>query len=228
MARGLSLVRTRGSRAGLDLAKIVTTARGMAPADLTMKAVANELGVDPKALNYHVADRESLLALVSTDAFSSNFATVDIGEDSSWQAACRIFAEGFAASLIETGLLVEHFRLGHSLAIGFLKPGEALLNKMSAAGFDEETAARLAHLLANICIGCARDVIITSRNGRVLAGNIRKALEASEAEEFETLSRLLEAGVPIDSGKQLDLGISLFLIGAEEHLRLTAPARAPA
>jgi AcrR family transcriptional regulator len=221
----ISPIRTRGARAGLDLTKIVRAARGMAPGDLTMKAVAGALGVDPKALNYHVADRESLLALVAADAFTANFVTVQIADDCNWQDACRIFAAGLAASLIETGLLVEHFRLGHSLAIGFLEPGERILAKMIAAGFGEETAARLSQLLANICIGYARDYVVASRDGRILAGNLHDAIEASDRQNFETLSRILKAGVAIDSETQLGLSIDVFLKGAEALLSLGAPRR---
>jgi TetR/AcrR family tetracycline transcriptional repressor len=218
MTHSISPARTRGSRAGLDLAKIVRTARGMAPGDLTMKAVAGALGVDPKALNYHVEDRESLLALVAADAFTANFATVRIADDCSWQEACRIFAAGFAASLIETSLLVEHFRLGHSLAAGFLEPGEIILKKMIEAGFGEETAARLSLLLGNICIGYARDYVIASRNGRILAGNLHDAIEACENQNFENLSRVIKAGIAIDSETQLGLGVDVFLKGAEALL----------
>jgi len=225
MTRSISPIRTRGARAGLDLAKIVRAARGLAPVNLTMKAVAAALGVDPKALNYHVENRESLLALVAADAFTANFATVRIPDDCSWQDACRIFAAGLAASLIETSQLVEHFRLGHSLATGFLEPGESILKKMIAAGFGEETAARLSLLLGNICIGYARDYVIASRDGRVLAENLHDAIEASNGQDFENLSRVLKAGVAIDSETQLGLSIDVFLRGAEAVLFRGTPGR---
>ena len=219
MARRIALTRSRGMRAGLDLETIVRTARLVAPGDLTMQSVAKALGVDRKALNYHVEDREGLLALVAKDAFSTNFATVRIPEDCSWQEACRIFAEGFAASLIETGLLVEHFRLGHSLAVGFLKAGETMLSKMISAGFDGETAARLIHMLGNICIGYAKDCVIASRGNRDLARNVRTAISYSGEDEFENTAALLAAGVPVDSKKQLELSLAVFLEGAQMRLR---------
>jgi TetR/AcrR family tetracycline transcriptional repressor len=214
MMRRSTSPRSRGMRAGLDLDMIVKTARLVPPVNLTMQAVATELGVDRKALSYYVEDRESLLALVATDAFSANFATVSIPPASSWQEACRFFAQGFAASLIQTGSLVEHFRLGHSLAVGFLQPGESILAKMIAAGFEGQMAARLVHLLSNICIAYAKDCVIAARGGRALAGSVRSAIASSEAHDFENISTILEAGVAIDSDEQLSLSITVFLEGA--------------
>ena len=46
----------------------------MDPQTLTMQAVADELGVDRKALNYHVTDREGLLRLVAAGRFEATFA----------------------------------------------------------------------------------------------------------------------------------------------------------
>ncbi|GIM93444.1 hypothetical protein [Paractinoplanes toevensis] len=46
-------------------------ARDMDPATLTMQAVAERLGVDRKALNYHVTDRDGLLELVAQETLSS-------------------------------------------------------------------------------------------------------------------------------------------------------------
>ncbi|GEB95603.1 hypothetical protein [Microbacterium lacticum] len=58
-----------------------------------MQEVANALGVDRKALNHHVTDRESLLELLAIDAFRTRFAEADVDLGDTWQDACRTYAE---------------------------------------------------------------------------------------------------------------------------------------
>lgn len=65
--------RSRGVRAGLDRRQIIDAARTLDPGAVTMQAVADVLGVDRKAVNHHVSDRETLLGLVAVDAFSEHF-----------------------------------------------------------------------------------------------------------------------------------------------------------
>lgn len=55
--------RRQGVKAGLDLSKILSAASSIPVEDLTMQAVADRLGVDRKAVNHHVSDRETLIRL---------------------------------------------------------------------------------------------------------------------------------------------------------------------
>jgi|HubBroStandDraft_3_1064219.scaffolds.fasta_scaffold12670_6 AcrR family transcriptional regulator len=60
--------RTRGRPARISRERIIAAARTIAPETLTMQKVADVLGVDPKALNYHVGDRDGLRQLVVSGA----------------------------------------------------------------------------------------------------------------------------------------------------------------
>ncbi|MFI7669437.1 hypothetical protein [Nocardia sp. NPDC049526] len=57
-----------------------------------MQAVADELGVDPKALNYYVGDRDGLRELVALDIFESELARVTLPVDRAWQDVAFLYA----------------------------------------------------------------------------------------------------------------------------------------
>ncbi len=211
--------RTRGKRAGLDLARIVQAARSLDPDALTMQAVADELGVDRKALNHHVTDREILLELVALDAFSANFTAVHIAANSQWQEACRTFARGFTDSLIAIGDLVNHFPVDTSLVARFMEPTEAVVEKLLEVGFDDETAVRSLVLLTNICMAYARDSIMRSHIGeRPRPLFLRRALSEATPQEFANLARIATSSIDTYDTKQLELSIEVFLRGTEALL----------
>lgn len=212
--------RGRGKRAGLDLAQIVEAARSLAPAAVTMQAVANELGVDRKALNYYVADRESLLKLVASDVFSASFAAVHIAAEDSWQEACRTYGKGLADSIIETGVLPEHVRINASRTKGFLPPAEAVLGKMISAGLSDETAARALALLSNICTGYASDAVAAARTSEYpLALRLQQALNDVHGQSLKHIERITASAIRTYNREQLELSIDIFIRGTESLLQ---------
>jgi AcrR family transcriptional regulator len=220
--------RSRGKRAGLDLARIVEAARSLDPGTLTMQAVADELGVDRKAVNHHVTDRDSLLELVALDSFTAGFAALPI--TGQWQEACRAYARGFTDSVIAIGVLAGHLRLGPAqgakgakgakgaqgaLATRFLAPTEAVLAKLIEAGLDDETAVRSLALLTNICLGYARDAIAFRNGERPRPSQLRSALHETDAGAFTNLARIAASPIDTYDERQLDLSIEVFLRGTE-------------
>lgn len=209
-----------GVRAGLTLPKIIEAARSLDPDVLTMQALADHLGVDRKALNHHVSDHGTLLALVAMDAFSTTFSAVRIANEVRWQDACRSYARGFTDSAIASGILADRIRLTDAYVTKVLEPTEAVLRTMVAAGFDDETAMRTLALLTNICLAYARDVVLASRS-RISPRSVilREALEHRDPTEFATLSRFAELTVSTYDQRQLELSIDVFIAGAEVQLR---------
>ncbi|MGW6117942.1 TetR/AcrR family transcriptional regulator C-terminal domain-containing protein [Nocardia sp. NPDC055165] len=218
-AEGVARPRARravGVRAGLNLPRILEAARSLDPDLVTMQAVADALGVDRKALNHHVSDRDTLLALVAMDAFSGTFSAVRIAEHARWQDACRAYARGFTNSVLAAGSLIEHLQLGDPYVTSVLEPSEAVLEKMVAAGFDDEAAMRSLSLLTNICLAHARDLVLASRSGVAPRPTIlRKALEERDPSEFETLTRIAGLSVTTYDDAQFDLGVETFILGTE-------------
>ena len=212
--------RAIGVRAGLNLTRILEAARSLDPDTLTMQALADELGVDRKALNHHIGDRETLLGLVAMETFTEAFTAVDIGAHTRWQEACRSYARGFTDSVITVGALADRIRLDDPYVTSMLEPTEAVLKKLVEADFSDATAMRLLAMLTNICLAYARDTVIAARSGvtprPVL---LRKALEQRDPAEFETLARIAVLPVSTYDRAQLELSIEIFVLGAEAILR---------
>jgi TetR/AcrR family tetracycline transcriptional repressor len=207
--------RARGKHAGLDLARIVEAARSLDPDTLTMKAVADQLGVDRKAIHHYVNDREALLGLLAVDTFSARFSAVQISAHSQWQEACRSYALGVTDSAIAVGVLTEHLLLDKLLATRFLDTTEAVLKKLIEAGFDDEAAVRSLAMLTNICVGYARDAGLAARNvERPRRSLLREALNERSPQVFENLARIAVSPVDTYDRRQLELSIEVFLRGA--------------
>lgn len=211
--------RAVGRKAGLTLQQIIEAARSLDPDELTMQALANRLGVDRKAINHHVSDRGTLTSLVAMDAFSSSFSAVEIGEDTSWQEACRSYAHGFADSAIATGPFAEYIQLTDPYVTTVLEPTEAVLAKMVDAGFDPETAMRSLSLLSNICLAYARDITLRQRTGVAPRAEILEgALESRDAEKLPTLATITELPVDTYDRRQLEISIQIHISGTESLL----------
>lgn len=202
--------RGRGARAGLDRDRILAAARGMDPRTLTMQAVADALGVDRKALNYHVRDRESLLEMLAIDALATRSAAIEVDDDDDWRAAARTWAIGVRDSIVATGALLSEIRFSTQRELAAVGPAEAVLEKLLAAGFDLETAARGMHLLSTIAIGFGRDLVMNAREGgHPQIAELRRALSVT-SEGFAELRRIVETGVDTYDDAQFEFDLAAF------------------
>ena len=216
--------RARGVKAGIDLAMILRAAQAIAPDTLTMQAVADELGVDRKAVNHHVSDRDTLLELVATEAFTARFASVRIPDDD-WREACRAFALGVAESAIAAGPLVARLRMSSSLLAILLESVDAVMRAFVEAGFDDETAARSIALLADIAVTHARDMVEAQRTGEGTRHTwLRAALDNHPGEKFLYADRLASSSIDTYDRRQLEYSVEVFLRGTEP-LRERSPGR---
>ncbi|GAA3912468.1 hypothetical protein [Microbacterium invictum] len=207
--------RGRGSRAGLDLDRIIAAAHGMDPETLTMQSLADALGVDRKALNHHVTDRQSLFELLALDAFRRRFGDAEVTLGTTWQDACRAYAHGMVESLLDIGAWSEHFRFTSQRDLTLVGPAEAVAERMLAAGYEPVTVSRSMHLLATICTGFARDAL----NGRRTGGHpqieeLRRALDDARG-EYDALRRLVDARVDNFGHEQLDFDLDAFITAIE-------------
>ncbi len=207
--------RTRGERAGIDLDAIVAAARGIAPDALTMQAVATELGVDRKALNHHVTDRERLLELLAIDAFRSRLDAEELDLGETWQDACRAYARNMTHSLIDTGQWLAYFRFTNPRDLAIAGPAEVIAERMLAAGFDQVTTSRAMHLLVTICRGFAQDAVLVARVGaHPQVEDLRGTLDL-ERDGFPALRALVDERVDNYGDAQLDFDLEAFIAAIE-------------
>ncbi len=210
--------RGRGSRAGLDLGQILEAARGLAPAQLTMQAVADALGVDRKALNHYVADRESLLELLAIEAFRVRFAAADVDLGQTWQDACRGYARAMVQSIVDSRAWLGYFRFTTPRDLAVVGPAEVVAERLLATGFDRVTVSRGMHLLVSICDGFARDAVAGgSADGHPQIEALRVAL-ASSRDEYAALRDLVDARVDNYGEAQFAFDLDAYIAAMERLL----------
>ncbi len=213
--------RQRGGPRRIRRADIVEAARTLPPEKMTMQAVADELGVDRKALNYHVVNREGLFRLVAADVFEENFRAVEIESETDWRGALRAWAEAVRAGTVATGALATYYRIDRD-DLTVLRPAEAVLASMSGAGFAAETAGRSLIFVTSFAMAAGRDAVLVALPGGHPQGTeLRRAFEENaDAEGYTSLRGLAAAGLntAADLDTQFAFEVDLFLGGLERSL----------
>ncbi len=221
--------RKRGGPLRINRDKIVEAARTLDPQTLTMQAVADELGVDRKALNYHVTDREGLLRLIAADvfegtcaeAFQTYFDARGVAPDDDWRAAVRTWAVTVRDSLVATGIVSNYFPLGAD-SVRVLEPAEFVLQQLLRAGFDLPTAGRALTGATRLAMGVGRDVLLAAQSGEhPQVPEVRRLLEeggdATPLEAFRGLAEL-EINSPRDIETQFEFELDVFVTGLQSRL----------
>jgi TetR/AcrR family tetracycline transcriptional repressor len=194
-----------------------------------MQAVANELGVDRKALNYHVTDRDGLLRLLAADVFESTFAegfqpyfdAAGLTADTDWKVAIRTWAVTVRDSMVAVGVASNFYRLS-SDNLAVFEPAEFVLQQMLRAGYDLATAGRGLAFVTHFAMAVGRDIIMERQLGEhPQAAEVRQMLARGDDKTgYEAFRGLvaLDINGPSDSNTQFDFEIRIFIDGMERRL----------
>ncbi|GAB3584665.1 TetR/AcrR family transcriptional regulator C-terminal domain-containing protein [Leifsonia lichenia] len=220
--------RKRGRPLQIDRSRILEVAKGLDPQTLTMQAVADELGVDRKAINYHVTDRDGLLRLVAADVFESRFAdtfTAEVlGSDGDWRATVRAWAMAIRDGMVATGVATMYYRIDTDNPAIF-EPVELVLRRLVEAGFGREVASRALIFVTRLAMGVGRDTVMEKQMGEHPQGpEVRRVLSEGAAQgDYEELRWLVSADLngPDDIDTQFAFELDFFIAGME-RLLLTA------
>lgn len=215
---GSGEARGRGRPARIDREQILEAARALGPENLTMQAVAERLGVNRKALNYHVRDREGLLELLLVDTLSSELGKSEIVLHGDWREVLRSFAVAIRESLVRTGEFYDSLHM--SAAIGLLTMAwvERVAEAMIDAGFDEQTAGHAVGFVAELTYVSARDAVLVARYGEhPQVPELRPLLEHVPKEELPILRRWL-AQPRAGSDEQFAFDLDILIAGLERRL----------
>ncbi|WP_030438000.1 TetR/AcrR family transcriptional regulator C-terminal domain-containing protein [Actinoplanes subtropicus] len=214
--------RRRGRPPRIDRARIVAVARTMDPSTLTMQAVAERLGVDRKALNYHVTDRDGLLELVAREALSDELAGFEPPAGASWPEVLRAFARQTRAGMVRTGAHFDHVRLPLGTGVRAMEPAEHLLRTLLDAGFEPSVAGRALSMLAELMYASARDAILIHRLGEhPQITELNRMLAEADPADLPAIRRLRESGEGMDD-EQFEFDLDVLIAGLEARL---APGR---
>lgn len=189
-----------------------------------MRAVAELLGVDRKALNYYVSDRGGLLELLAADAFSTEFARLDVTADPDWRVSLRAFARAVRQSLLRTGALVSYVRFeGAPTEPPTLRLTDDCLRVLMDAGLTPSDAGQTMYCLTHYASGVGRSEVLRARGGADLQfAETAKALESltDSAHDLPALRKVMDLGNPVAGGadQAFERGLDLFLAGIEAGL----------
>lgn len=188
---------------------------------LTMRSLADQVGVKPMTLYHHVANKDEVL----DGMIDLVFTEIDVPE-TSWKEAMRCRAQSARSALLR-----------HSWAIGLMQsrttPGaatlrhhDAVLGCLRAAGFSVAMAAHAFSALDAYIYGFVLQEVNLPFSGTAETHDVAgEMLEAFPADEYPhlvelTVGHVLQAGY--DYADEFAFGLDLILDGLE-HAMAAAP-----
>jgi AcrR family transcriptional regulator len=206
----------RGRPARINRQMIVDAARSLDREGLTLQAVADRLGVDRKALSYHLAGRQELIDLVATQTISQELGGLELPLE--WDAAIYSWAEATRRAMLREGSMA--LVIDHLPGAGILTSIDALLQRLLDAGFDEITAGRALYCLTGIVFSGARDTLLVERHGEhPTMAEIASILGDLPGDALPHLRRVPLARDPLRGAEdQSRFDIDLVVAGLQHHL----------
>jgi AcrR family transcriptional regulator len=186
---------------------------------LTMRRLADRLGVTVASLYRHVRDKDELLVLLA-DEISGRVPLVAAGVP--WQQALRGMAFGYRRVLLAHRDAARLLASTPPAGPQRLRHIEALLRVLLAAGFGGRDAAWAAYHFNNFVtesvadegrLAAAAEAAGTSRSE--LLAQVRAQLRALPAAEFPSLVRVADHVATDDAAGLFEVGLRLWLRGLE-------------
>ncbi|WP_338198731.1 TetR/AcrR family transcriptional regulator C-terminal domain-containing protein [Candidatus Nephthysia bennettiae] len=183
---------------------------------LTMRALAEELGIDPMTLYRYVQNREQLLDGIVEAALAELM--VESGPEGDWQQHLREYAYGFRRLALAHRQVFPLFvtrPLVSPLArrpLGSLKVIEALLEVFIQAGFNDECALYAYRAFSGFLFGHLlmelHEIVEQPEDPDEIVRLGLYRLPATEFPRLRTLTRQLASG---DPAAELDEGLTVLL-----------------
>ena len=140
-----------GRPRSIDRDKIIAAANHIGIEHLTMRAIAEHLGVTTQALYNHIGGRRELLTLMANDY--GELIELEPDDFASWQDWLRSFARSLTAHLAERPGLAGAVVTRGPTSPAALRFIDATISKMAADGFAEQTALRAYRAVLEIVVG---------------------------------------------------------------------------
>ena len=141
----------------LTLVQIVEAAQAVGLENLTMRAVANRLGVSTAVLYGYIAGRDELVSLAAARITDEVLVIHDTGQH--WSVYTAQTARMLYKVLTGPGQLVSHYLSGALGPEVEIDRAEAWLEKLTACGFSAEHASLIHRQVGEIVIGGAVTVL---------------------------------------------------------------------
>jgi AcrR family transcriptional regulator len=165
--------RRRLNRAEIIEASVEILDRGEL-SELSMRGLAERLGVTPMALYTHVADKDEILDELLDAALRRNAAPEPPPRSTSWRPWMERFATTLRDLLLQHPVLLDRYLRAPVGVPAALERMEAGLAVLVRAGFDDETAVEIFATVHTFTLGCTA-LEAARAHGRRPTGDLRLA-----------------------------------------------------
>lgn len=186
--------------------------------DLSMRKVADRLGVKPASLYYHVKDKEQLLQLLS-DKISSEMALPD--PSLPWKEQILRWGENFREALQAYRDGYELFNATIALGHSRLTQIEKLFAILADAGFPDNRISWMGSMLKNFVLGfVAEEARLASRSSQgametpeELSRRYEEFFSRLPEDEFPNMIRLAAHTTNTDWQEEFHFGLKVLIDG---------------
>ncbi len=123
-------------------------------ADLTMRRLGSELGVQPSALYHHFANKQALLAAVADEILQRGARPLP---DAGWEEQARASCHALRDACLAWRDGAEVVATARAFGLGGRAPYDELVGVLTGGGVDDELAATAARTLLHYVLGHAMD-----------------------------------------------------------------------
>jgi AcrR family transcriptional regulator len=186
---------------------------------VTMRAVAQRVGVSPMALYPHVAGKEALLDGMVDVLLAKLLPLVDsLPADADWWSRLSALARGFRALAIDHPSTFALLLSRPSVTPGAVRATDVVYGAVLEAGVPEVDVPRIERLISTFVIGFAASEV----NGRFSRGTLdprsrRAQLAPAEAPGHYRLAEYLDQPIDWDAEFEADLADLRALIELARH-----------
>jgi TetR/AcrR family transcriptional regulator, tetracycline repressor protein len=188
---------------------------------VTMRRLADELGVKAASLYNHVRDKDELLALMA-DSISAELPTFD--HTKPWREQAEGLAKGIRRVLKKHRDGARVMAATPPVGPNRLRAIEQLLDAITKAGFPRSTIPDIAFLTSSFIIGFVLDETMgqpsDGASARRRQQDARRWMKSLPAAEFPNLVSLADELVGSEADRRFELGIRALLDGFD-RLRAT-------
>ncbi len=192
---------------------IAEAAHELGLADLTLRAVADRLGVSVAGLYHHIEGKNDLLRLAAERAARRTSIPADRGQH--WALWLREWAHYNREAFISEPELLGQFLEGAISADTIADNADAILGLLVRQGFGIDEAQAAYALTVNCAIGAAVGAIREGRaaaEGRPIEVEYRRILSHRAADDLPNLRAMVETGPP-DRRDAFEDEIATVLVG---------------
>jgi AcrR family transcriptional regulator len=159
-------------------------------ADLTMRRLGTELGVQPSAIYHHVANKQTLLAAVADEILARGARPLP---DAGWEEQARAACHTLRNACLAWRDGAEVVAAARAFGLGGRAPYDELVGVLTAGGVPEELAATAARTLLHYVLGHAMDEQLQRQAGS--AGALDADPLRDHSADFATGVDLVLAGL---------------------------------